>query len=161
MQIHIYFLNEKIQKYLTEIFLRRHRGTSRLKYKRLKKQLSRRKNKTYPKRSKNHAEIRDTLEDPKISLEFGQTADKYGKFYIGSVVKEEHAFHLFASPSVINLIENHMINQPRHYLIDGTFSVVPKEFAQLLVISIEYKNDVRILSLNFPIFIRFDILSIL
>lgn len=125
------------------MFLRRHRGESRLKYKKHKKQLGRRKNKKYPKRTKTHAETRESLNDPKNFSEFGQTADKYDKFYAGSVVKDEHSFHVFVSPSVKSLIEKHMTNQPRHYLIDGTFKVIPREFAQLLVISIEFKNDVR------------------
>lgn len=138
--------------------VRRQRGTSRLKYRKLKRQLSRRKGKSYPKRSKNHAHIRDILQDPKNFKAFGQTADEYDKFYIGSVVKVQHAFHVFTSPSVINLIKNQMVNQPRNYLIDGTFRVVPREFAQLLVISIEYANDVSLALLYHCILIHIDIL---
>ena len=97
--------------------------------------LHRRKSIKYPKRPKTHQETRNVLQDPQIKIDFGQTVDKYGAFYIDSVVKDKHTFHVFASPSVVNLITNHMV----------TFTVIPKEFAQLVVISIEYKNDVRII----------------
>jgi len=107
--------------------------------------LHRRKSIKYPKRPKTHQETRNVLQDPQIKIDFGQTVDKYGAFYIDSVVKDQHTFHVFASPSVVNLITNHMVGQPRNFLIDGTFTVIPKEFAQLVVISIEYKNDVRII----------------
>lgn len=129
---------------MSKFYFRRVRGESRLQFKKLKRQLNRRKGIKYPARPKTHDETREILQDPKISSEFGQTADKYDKFYIDSVVKEEHAFHLFASTSVVDLITKNMVDQPRHYLIDGTFKVMPRTFAQLLVISIEYKNDVCI-----------------
>lgn len=138
------FCDDSKYYHFLNVFCRRNRGESRLIYKKLKRQLNRRKNKKYPKWPKTHAATRDALNDPKFAKEFGRTADGYDNFYSGSVVKEEHSFHVFVSPSVTNLIKYHMIGQRRHYLIDGTFAVVPREFAQLLIISIEFKNDVSL-----------------
>lgn len=123
------------------------RGESQLKFKKLKRLLQRRKRRKYPKCPKTHAETRDLLQNPKIASEFGKTADNHDKFYIDSVVKKEHTFHVFASSSIVELITKHMVGLKRRYLIDGTFKVIPREFSQLLVVSIEYKNDVC--TLNF------------
>lgn len=129
-----------LAKYL--ILLRRRRGQSQLKFKRLKSMLHRRKSIKYPKLPKTHAEAYATLQNPTVSREIGQTADDFANFYVNSVSKEEHVFHVFASYSVIELIKKQMVGQPRRYLIDGTFKVIPREFAQLLVIAIEYKKKV-------------------
>lgn len=83
---------------------------------------------------------------------FGQTLDKQHKLYFGSVVKALFAFHVFVSFSVIDMIKKHITKdklEKRRYLIDGTFKVVPKKFNQLLIIAIEYKNDVRIFQFCF------------
>lgn len=133
------------------IQFRRRRGESRLKFKKLKSMLHRRKSIKYPKLPKTHAEACALLQDPKISTEFLQTADQNGKFYVGSEVKKEHSYHVFASYSVVELITKHMVGQPRRYLIDGTFKVVPRGFAQLLIIAIEYRNKVNELYLAYTL----------
>lgn len=86
------------------------------------------------------------LDSKEIRAEFGGTLDKRHKLYFGSVVKALFAFHVFVSFSVIDMIREHVSKeqfQKRRYLIDGTFKIVPRKFNQLLVIAIEYKNDVR------------------
>lgn len=103
--------------------------------------------KKYPKRPKSDEEIRTAFSNPKILEEFGRTLDKKRSLYIGSVIEEKYAFHAFASTAMIKIVEEHIPPGQRKYLIDGTFRVVPGQFkknGQLLIIAIEYKNDVCI-----------------
>lgn len=64
-------------------------------------------------------------------------------FYIDTVVKPHFAFTVFASKYVIDFINKNIEPNLRSYLLDGTFDSLPDGYYQLLVISIEYKNDVR------------------
>lgn len=75
--------------------------------------------------------------------------DKYGynmehdaKCYIDTVVTPHYAFTVFASKFVIDFIEKNIEPSTRNYLMDATFDSLPKGFYQLLIISIEYQNDV-------------------
>lgn len=76
--------------------------------------------------------------------------DKYGfnlrktkRFYIDTVVNGKDFFTVFASHQVINLIRKFIATKDRRYLTDGTFKIVPlSKYYQLLIIHIEYKNDV-------------------
>lgn len=98
-----------------------------------------------------HRKYQKLLDTADIRKDFGRTLDKRHKLYFGSVVKSLFAFHVFVSFTVIELIKTHITKdkmQKRRYLIDGTFKVVPKKFKQLLIIAIEYKNDVRRMSLH-------------
>lgn len=78
------------------------------------------------------------FEDPDIMNEYGLSMNKQERFYAGSVVRALFAFHIFASFSTINFIKKY------------NFKIVPtpsKLFSQLLIISIEYKNDVSVINL--------------
>lgn len=90
------------------------------------------------------------FEDPDIMNEYGLSMNKQERFYAGSVVRALFAFHIFASFSTINFIKKYIAPGKRNYLLDGTFKIVPtpsKLFSQLLIISIEYKNDVSVINL--------------
>lgn len=100
--------------------------------------------KEYPNRPKTDEEVQATLSDPKIFEEYGKSLNKQHHFYVGSDITEKYAFHVFASFDVVNLIEKHIPPAQRNYLMDGTFKIVPSMFQQLLIISIEYGNNVRI-----------------
>lgn len=120
----------------------------------MKRQLDRILRKKYPKLPKLekgedstdlHEKYQTLLDGNDIRKEFGSTLDKRHKLYFGSVVKTLFAFHVFVSFSVIDMIKKHISKeqlQKRRYLMDGTFKVVPKKCNQLLIIAIEYKNDV-------------------
>lgn len=111
----------------------------------MERQLYRIRDKEYPNRPKTDEEIRDKLNDPQIFEEYGKTLNNQHQFYVGSDINEDFAFHVFASYDTVNLIEKHIVPEQRNYLMDGTFKIVPSKFQQLLIISIEYKNDVRII----------------
>lgn len=89
------------------------------------------------------------FDNPKTMEEYGQTMNKRERFYVGSVIRTLFALHVFASLSTINFIKKHIAADKRNFLLDGTFRIVPspsKLFSQLLIISIEYKNDVNIIN---------------
>lgn len=82
------------------------------------------------------------LETPEIREEYGRTLDGNNALYIGSKIEDEFAFHVFGSHAIIKLVNENILTGQRNYLIDGTFKIVPRNFTQLLIIAIEYKNDV-------------------
>lgn len=134
--------------------IRRKPRETELDFDRVKRQLVRILRKKYPKLPKLetgenstdlHKKYETLLDGDDIRKEFGSTLDKRHK-YFGSVVKTLFAFHVFVSFTVIEMIKKHISKeqaQKRRYLMDGTFRVVPRKFNQLLIIAIEYKNDVR------------------
>lgn len=74
---------------------------------------------------------------------YGLNLRKTKRFYIDTVVKENHFFTVFASKQIINLIKKFIKPGERNYLTDGTFKIVPiTKYYQLLIINIGYKNDV-------------------
>lgn len=81
---------------------------------------------------------------PNIYEEFGKTENKQHKFYVGSAIKRHYSFHVFASDSTINMIKEKIAPSDRKYLMDGTFRIVPRNMAQLLIISIQYGTNVSI-----------------
>lgn len=84
------------------------------------------------------------LETPEIREAYGRTLDGNHTLYIGSKVESEFGFHVFGSHAIMKLVHEEIPPEQRTYLIDGTFKIVPRGFAQLLIIAIEYKNDVSI-----------------
>lgn len=115
-----------------------------LDYHKIKRQLFRIKNQKYPPIPKTIKAMYEALEKPEVSKNFRLTLDKNNDLYVGSVVEENHSFVVFASHRIIEISKEFIPLQSRKYLIDGTFKIVPREFYQLLVISIEYKNDVSV-----------------
>lgn len=73
---------------------------------------------------------------------YGYTLENDARFYAGTVSKSKYGFTVFASEFVIKFIEKNIAPKSRRYLMDGTFDKLPSPFYQLLIISIEYQNDV-------------------
>lgn len=117
------------------------RNTS-LKYRSIKQTLNRQKNIRHPRIPDSISAIRDEFSKPDIIEKYGYTLDGDTRFYIDTVVEHDFAFTIFASKYVIDFIENKIDPKSRNYLMDGTFNSLPSEFYQLLIISIEYQNDV-------------------
>lgn len=88
--------------------------------------------------------------EPKTIEEYGYNLDGDAKFYIDTVVAPDYAFTVFASKHTINFIEENIDPESRHYLMDATFDGLPPGFYQLLIIAIEYQNDVGRKKITIP-----------
>lgn len=109
----------------------------------MKRQLSRIKSNCYPKKPTTFKEIKDSFDTPAINLEYGRTLNQTEKLYVDTIVTVNYSFCIFASFKIINIVKQHIRPGERNYLLDGTFKVAPEMFYQLLIISIEFENDVR------------------
>lgn len=113
----------------------------------MSRQLYRIRDKRHPKIPRTNIEVQEAFKKAEIFEEYGKTLNKIHPLYVDSIIEEEYAFHVFASFANIKLTEAHIPPGQRKYLMDGTFKVVPRLFGkkgQLLIIAIEYKNDVSI-----------------
>lgn len=127
---------------------RRIPGESNLEFESISRQLYRLRDKQYPKRPSTDEEMKNAFAEDDIFDEYGLTLDEQRPFYAGSVIKEnKYAFHVFASFGIIDLVKKHIPPNQRKYLMDGTFKIVPRRFRQLLIIAIEYKNNVSTCSM--------------
>lgn len=82
------------------------------------------------------------FKDIAISEQYGSTLNKQHPFYVDSVIKKHFAFHVFVSFAIIDLIKKFIKPGQRNYLVDATFKIAPRQFKQLLILSIEYKKQV-------------------
>lgn len=121
---------------------RRTPGESKLTFKSVERTLYRLRDKNRPKNPENNKTIQKIMAVPEIDEEYGFSMNKQNRFYMGSVVKKIFAFHVFASLAVVSMIKDRIAPNDRKYLIDGTFKIVPRQFSQLLIISIQYNSDV-------------------
>lgn len=124
--------------------IRRTPGESNLEYHKIVRHLFRLRDKKYPKRPQTDAEVKALFKNKDIFEEFGLSLNEQHPLYVDSVVEKKYAFHVFASFANIELTEEWIPPHERKYLMDGTFKIVPRQFkkGQLLIISIEYQNDV-------------------
>lgn len=94
-------------------------------------------------------DIKKVFENSVIYEKYALNLRKSKPFYIDSVDGidpvdgKDSSFTIFASHQIIDLVEQHILPKDRKYLMDGTFDVCPIGcHYQLLVIYIEFKNDV-------------------
>lgn len=119
-------------------------GESDLTFKRVERNARRYKHPKYPKLPKSATDIIKAFAKKEIILKYGLNLRKTKRFYIDTVVNGSEFFTVFASHQIIGLIEKHIAPRDRKYMLDGTFKIVPlTDYYQLLIIHIEYKNDVR------------------
>lgn len=120
----------------------------------MKRNLGRILNPNRPKMPKTSSEIAEAFKNEAIYNEYGQNERKTEPFYIETVDKSpSYSFTLFASMQVVKMIQQFLPDN-RKYLMDGTFDVTPLgSYAQLLIIYVEFKNDVSFQCYNYKIHI--------
>lgn len=89
-------------------------------------------------------DIHDRFQNEKIMKEYGVTYhDRPRTFYKGVYECATFSYCVFASDETIETMQANITVENRHFLIDGTFKVVPLgPFTQLLVIYIQYFHEV-------------------
>lgn len=123
--------------------LRRPRDEPRkISLKNIGRSLRRFKSKPYPTVPNTRLQLQQTLNSSAVIRDFGLNLDGTARLYVDTVLEKDYLFTVFASNDIINIIKQNIVPGKRKYLLDGTFKVVPKQFYQLLIIAIEFKNDV-------------------
>lgn len=112
----------------------------------MNRQLNRIKTKPRPKIPTNSMQIFELFRRPDIIKEHGYTLDGSARLYVDTVITEKYSFCIFASFTIISIVRHNIDPEQRRYLVDGTFKTVPRMFYQLLILSIEFKNDVSSIS---------------
>lgn len=91
-----------------------------------------------PPSPKDVSEIEKVFADETVNRLYGQTMHdtdtEKNTFYRTTHIDKELAYSVFASQRIIDLITANYNVAQRKYLMDGTFSVVPLLFMQLLII---------------------------
>lgn len=118
---------------------------SNLNYDKIRPTLNIIKNNKHPKLPKSFEETRKILNTTSNVKKYGYSKIESSRLYIDTIVEEKFAFMVFASYVVIDKIKQYIEPKERFYLVDGTFKIVPRLWKQLIVIAIQFKNDVRIL----------------
>lgn len=112
------------------------------------RKLRKNKNEIYPKIPKTPKQVRKILNKPYIQKEFCRTLDEEEAFYVDTIIESKYSFSVFASHKIISFIKAYIEPCERNYLMDGTFKIVPRQYTQLFIISIEFKNKVSFLSMK-------------
>lgn len=94
-----------------------------------------------PPKTKCAEDISIAFDNVDVMNAYGYNLRHTEMFYVATVIDEDSSFTLFQSRQVINMIEQY-IPEGRNYLLDGTFKVAPVGHYQLLIIYIEFQNDV-------------------
>lgn len=110
----------------------------------MKETLQRHKTKSHPKIPESIQNLRATFSDRAVLEKYGYNLDGDEKFYIDTVIEKDFAFTVFASKYVIDFVQQNIEPGSRHYIMDGKFDSIPGGFYQLLIITIEFQNDVSI-----------------
>ena len=78
--------------------------------------------------------------------QFGLTRhDIPTSFYKACIEEEDFAYCIFGSDTTARLVTENIVRTERHYLMDGTFKIVPTGcFKQLLIIYVTYLENVNI-----------------
>lgn len=113
-----------------------------LVFNKIKRTLHNHKAKARPKVPESIQKLHDTFLEPAVLENYGYNLDGDELFYIDTVVAKDYAFTVFASQFVIDFVQSNIAPRARKYLMDGTFDSLPKDFYQLLIITVEYQNDV-------------------
>lgn len=121
-------------------------GAQYVEYGSMRRQLFNIKQEDLPKCPMSFADIITIFQNENVYQQFGisryEENDK--PFYIDTVISQNFSYTLFASPTIINGIRSMSILEPRTFIVDGTFNIVPvsKNFKQLLTLHIVHAEHV-------------------
>lgn len=114
---------------------------TQLSYKKVARTIARKKSQRYP-NDPTIQEIQQEFLKPEIMTKYGYTLDGNAKFYMDTIAESDYQFTVFCSDFVRQFVEKNIDVGSRKYLIDGTFDNLPVGYYQLMIVSIEYQNDV-------------------
>lgn len=99
---------------------------------------------SFPKNPVTCDEISEAFQNRNIMDAIGRSQHvTKDEFYNGIVQNEQYSFCVFSSKHIMNMIENHIEVDRRHYLLDATFKVVPVgPFNQFLIFYVNYIQKV-------------------
>lgn len=120
-------------------------SSNTLEYGRMRRQLFNIKQQKFPKSPMTFADIINIFKNDEVVKHFAMS--RYGsgdKFYADTIITESFSYTLFVSPTITRAIQSMSMSEPRNYVLDATFNVVPisKEFKQLLII--HFVHDIHV-----------------
>lgn len=113
-----------------------------LRFKQVKRTLERHKSVQYSNVPQSILDIQNAFKKPNVLNKYGFNYEGDARFYIDTVVSQNHAFTVFGSQFVIDFIKKNINPQSRKYVMDGTFGSIQNQFYQLFTITVEYMNNV-------------------
>lgn len=128
-----------------------------IEFGRMRRQLYNLKQEQFPKSPMTFSNIIDTFKNEEVIQQFAMSRyESDEKFYADTIIADNFAYSLFVSPTITKAIKSMSMSEPRNYILDGTFNVVPmsKEFKQLLIIHfvhnthVSYNNIVRFINME-------------
>lgn len=117
---------------------------SKLNFNSVEATINRLKSKKCPELPAEPEALKKAFEDPETLNKFGMNLINKDRLFLHGEVNENFSYQIFASIRTIDFIKRKIAAGQRRYLIDGTFKIVPKPFSQVLIISIEYRNNVSL-----------------
>lgn len=116
-----------------------------LEFGKMRRQLINIRSEVYPKAPRNFADVIRIYQNINIQKNFAFSRfDNELPMYRNTIIEAEFGYSIFASPTICNDIMAMSGNEPRNYLIDGTFNVIPSSdtFKQLLIIHFAHAGHV-------------------
>lgn len=120
-------------------------ASSTLEYGRMRRQLFNIKSQKFPKSPTTFVDILDVFKCEEVAKQFGMSRyESEKKLYADTIITDTFAYTLFVSPTISQAVQAMSLSEPRNYILDATFNVVPisKEFKELLIIHIVHDDHV-------------------
>lgn len=116
-----------------------------INYGNMRRQLFKIRQDKMPKNPNDVVDIIGNFKNEEILKEFGMSRyEKDKSFYLDSVITNDFSYTLFVSPTISKSIQSLSSSEPRNYIMDATFNVLPrsKTLKQLLIIHFIHADHV-------------------